>query len=169
MTKFSQEIPLAPPSLLWSQRQDFLNIHPAPFPITPNKEGPMEMRDEVLSSVGAHKRVSSVWSGRGWILLGNSSTGLCPQTRHRYTSFFFNFNLFEKGALTDNPILIDEEQDKENSPPPHLIVPLSGRRTQPPLLMRSCPFGTRIENAANLFMEICFNILYSCFCACILI
>ena len=48
----SQEIPLAAWQLLLSQRQDFLNDHLARFPITPNQEGTMEMRDEVLSSVG---------------------------------------------------------------------------------------------------------------------
>ena len=49
----SQEIPLAAWQLLLSQRQDFLNNHLARVPITPNQEGTMEMRDEVLSSVGA--------------------------------------------------------------------------------------------------------------------
>ena len=49
----SQEIPLAAWQLLLAQRQDFLNNHLARVPITPNQEGTMEMRDEVLSSVGA--------------------------------------------------------------------------------------------------------------------
>ena len=49
----SQETPLAAWQLLFSQRQDFLNNHLARVPITPNQEGTMEMRDEVLSSVGA--------------------------------------------------------------------------------------------------------------------
>ena len=49
----SQEIPLAAWKLLLSQRQNFLNIHLARVPITPNQKGTMEMRDEVLSSVGA--------------------------------------------------------------------------------------------------------------------
>ena len=39
--------------LLLSQKQDFLNIHLARVPITPNQEETMEMRDKVLSSVGA--------------------------------------------------------------------------------------------------------------------
>ena len=39
--------------MLLSQRQDFLNNHLARVPITPNQEGTLEMRDEVLSSVGA--------------------------------------------------------------------------------------------------------------------
>ena len=49
----SQEIPLAAWQLLLSQTQDFSNNHLARVPITANQEGTMEMRDEVLSSVGA--------------------------------------------------------------------------------------------------------------------
>ena len=49
----SQEIPLAAWQLLLSRKQDFLNNHLARVPITPNQEGTMEMREEVLSSVGA--------------------------------------------------------------------------------------------------------------------
>ena len=47
----SQEIPLAAWQLLLPRRQNFLNNHLARVPITPNQEGTMEMRDEVLSSV----------------------------------------------------------------------------------------------------------------------
>ena len=49
----SQEIPLAALQLLLSQRQDFLGNHLPRVPITQNQEGTMEMKDEVLSSVGA--------------------------------------------------------------------------------------------------------------------
>ena len=52
MTISSQEIPLTAWSLL-SQRQQFLNNHLAQVPVTPNQQGAYEMRDEVLSSVGA--------------------------------------------------------------------------------------------------------------------
>ena len=52
ITISSQEISLAAWQLLLSQRQDFLNDHLARVPITPNQEGTMQMRDEVLSSVG---------------------------------------------------------------------------------------------------------------------
>ena len=51
-TIISQEIPLAAWQLLLSQRQDFLDNHLPRVPITQNQEGTMEMRDEVLSSVG---------------------------------------------------------------------------------------------------------------------
>ena len=52
ITISSQEIPLAAWQLSLAQRQDFLNNHVARVPINPNQEGTMEMRDEVLSSVG---------------------------------------------------------------------------------------------------------------------
>ena len=51
----SAEILLAPWSLLLSQIQQFLNNHLARFPVTPNQKGSHEMRDEVLSSVGAQE------------------------------------------------------------------------------------------------------------------
>ena len=51
----SQDIPLAAWSLLLSQRQQFLNNHLARVPVTPNQQGTHEMRDEVLSSVGAQE------------------------------------------------------------------------------------------------------------------
>ena len=47
------EIPLAAWSLLLSQRQEFLENRLPRVPITPNQQGTFEMRDEVLSSVGA--------------------------------------------------------------------------------------------------------------------
>ena len=53
LTISSQEIPLAAWQLLLSQMQAFLDNHLPRVPITQNQEGTMEMRDEVLSSVGA--------------------------------------------------------------------------------------------------------------------
>ena len=43
-----------------------------------------------------------------------------------------------------NPIVLDEEEDKENAPPP--TTPESVKPTEPPRLQRSRSFGTRIEN-----------------------
>ena len=53
ITISSLEIPLAAWSLLLSQRQEFLHNHLLRVPITPNQQGTFEMREEVLSSVGA--------------------------------------------------------------------------------------------------------------------
>ena len=49
----SQEKLLAAWQLLLSQRQDFLDNHLPGVPITRDQQGTTEMRDEVLSSVGA--------------------------------------------------------------------------------------------------------------------
>ena len=50
-----QRIPLAAWSLLLSQKHQFLNNILGRVPVTPNQQGPHEMRDEVLSSVGAQE------------------------------------------------------------------------------------------------------------------
>ena len=46
----------------------------------------------------------------------------------------------------ENPIVLDEEQDKENAPP---TTPVSERPTEPPRLLRSSTFGARIENVPD--------------------
>ena len=48
-----RKIPLAALCLLLSHTADFLNSQLARVPITLNQQGSMEMRDELLSSVGA--------------------------------------------------------------------------------------------------------------------
>ena len=51
-------------------------------------------------------------------------------------------------SMAENPILIDKEEDKERSPPLPTF-PVSERPTQPPMLMGSCTFGTRIETVPD--------------------
>ena len=58
MTINSQEIFHAAWSFL-SEKQDFLNYHLRLVSFTRNQEGTKEMRDEVLSSVGAQDRDTS--------------------------------------------------------------------------------------------------------------
>ena len=70
LTISSQGIPLAAWQLLMSQRQEFLDNHLAQVPVTENQEGTMEMRDEVLSSVGAQDLVTSIRSRRLSVQLG---------------------------------------------------------------------------------------------------
>ena len=53
ITISSQETPLAAWQFLLFQWQDFLDNRLPRVPITQNQEGKMEMRDEVLFSVGA--------------------------------------------------------------------------------------------------------------------
>ena len=57
MAIISHENSLAAWSLLLSQRQEFLNNRLARVPATLNHERTMEMRDEVLSSVGAQDTI----------------------------------------------------------------------------------------------------------------
>ena len=57
------------------------------------------------------------------------------------------FDDLEMGSSAENPILLDEEEDKENSPP--TITPNSESPTRPPALLRSRPFGTRRENVPD--------------------
>ena len=68
----------------------------------------------------------------------------------------------------ENPIVLDEEEDKENAPPP--TTPESVRPTESPRLQRSLLFGTRIENVTDyvfrdLFQKVllclCFGIIYN--------
>ena len=88
MTMSSQKIPLAAWSLLLSQRQQFLNNLLARVPVTPNQQVTHEMKDEVLSSVGARDmdtsgyQVSSADLDDVEFFLGKRSTGCgrCFQT-----------------------------------------------------------------------------------------
>ena len=61
ITISSQEIPLTAWPLPWSQKQEILDNHLFRVPITPNQQGTFEMREEVLSSVGAQDMDTSSW------------------------------------------------------------------------------------------------------------
>ena len=150
----SQEIPLAAWQMLLSQRQDFLNNHLARVPITPNQEGTMGMRDDVLSSVGAQDLDTSSYQvfeledikfncedsqlDMDTLFRPGIDTPFSPKT----------FDDLSMGGSVENPIVLDEEQDKENSPPTP-STPESVRPTEPPRLQRSLPFGARIENVPD--------------------
>ena len=76
---------------------------------------------------------------------------------------------FSLEGSVENPIVLDEKEDKENVPPPP-STPESVRPTEPPRLQRSCAFGARLENVPdyvfrNLFQYVlpclCFNIISS--------
>ena len=150
----SQEIPLAAWQLLLSQRQDFLNNHLARVPITPNQEGTMEMREEVLSSVGAQDLDTSSYqvSDLEDIEFNWEDTKLDMDAVFRpgidtpFSPTVFDDLLMGDGSV-ENPIVLDEEEDKENAPPP--TTPESVRPTEPPRLQRSRAFGARIENVPD--------------------
>ena len=59
LTIASQENRLATLSLLLSQRQEILNKLIARVPVTPNQKGSHEVREDVVSSVGAQGRDTS--------------------------------------------------------------------------------------------------------------
>ena len=153
LTISSQEIPLAAWQLLLSQRQDFLNNHLPRVPITQNEEGTMEMREEVLSSVGAQDLDTSSYqvydlediefnwkksqSDMDAVFRPGIDTPFSPTT----------FDDFSMEGSVENPIVLDEEEDKENAPPPS--TPESVRPMEPPRLQRSRAFGARMENVPD--------------------
>ena len=150
----SQEIPLAAWQLLLSQRQDFLNNHLARVPITPNQEGTMEMREEVLSSVGAQdldtssyqvsdlEDIEFIWEDTQL----DMDAVFRPGIDTPFSPTVFDDLLMGDGSV-ENPIVLDEEEDKENAPPP--TTPESVRPTEPPRLQRSRAFGARKENVPD--------------------
>ena len=62
-------------------------------------------------------------------------------------SIFDDFQM--EGSTGANPIIVDDEEDKENSAPTTTTTPESERPTEPPRLMKSRPFGTRLENVLD--------------------
>ena len=157
MTKNSQEVSLAAWSLMLSPRQKVLNNHLARVPVTPNQQGTHEMRDEVFSSVGAQEGLDTsgyqvsaevddvefYWENDQLDVDAHFRPGidtLCSPTV---------FEDLEMGGSAENPILLDEEEDKENSPPT-TTAPVSERPTRPPALRRSRPFAKRVKKCSWL-------------------
>ena len=170
ITISSQELPLAAWQLLLSQRQDFLDNHLARVPITPNQEGTMEMRDEVLFSVGAQDLDTSSYqvSDLEDIEFNGENSQLDMDSIFRPgrdTTFFptvFEDLLMGDGSV-ENPIVLDEEEDKENSAPTTTTL-VSERPTEPPRLLRSRPFGARIENVPDYIYRSLFQYVLPCLC-----
>ena len=114
----------------------------------------MEMRDEVLSSVGAQDLDTSSYqvSDRedeefNW---EDSQLEMDAVFRPGIDILFSSttFDDLSMGGSVENPIVLDEEEDKENSPPAP-STPESVTLTDPPRLQRIRPFGTRIENVPD--------------------
>ena len=155
LTISSLEIPLAAWSLLLSQRQQFLNNHSPRVPITPNKHRAFEMREEVLSSVGAQDTDT-----RGYDLSGlediefswedpvvDMDSVYRPEIDTLFSpSIFDGFQM--EGSIAANPIIVDDEEEKENSAPT-TTTPESEIPTETPRLLRNRPFGTRLENVPD--------------------
>ena len=61
-------------------------------------------------------------------------------------------DLSMREGSVEKPIVLDKEEDKENSPPAP-STPESVRPTEPPRLQRSRPFGARIENVPDYLLR----------------
>ena len=59
-------------------------------------------------------------------------------------SLFDDFQM--EGSTAASPIMVDDEEEKENSAPTTTATPEPERPTEPPRLLRSRPFVTRLEN-----------------------
>ena len=109
------------------------------------------MRDEVLSSVGAQEGL--VTSGYQvsadldvdfyW---GNDQLDVDAVFRPGFDTLFSPtaFEDLEMGGSAENPILLDKEEDRENSPPTTTTL-VPDRPTRPPPLLRSRPFGVSLS------------------------
>ena len=71
-------------------------------------------------------------------------------------------DLSMEGSI-ENPFLLDEEEDKENAPPPPSI-PESVRSTETPRLQRSRAFGTREEKVPDYVFRYLLQQVIPCFC-----
>ena len=138
--------------MLLSQRQEILNNHLPRVPITPKQQGIIEMRQKVLSDVGAQALDTSSYQFTdlediefNW---ENSKVDsvFTPGIDTLFSSTTLDDLLMGNGSV-ENPIVLDEEKDKENAPAP--TKPEFVRLTAPPRLQRSRAFGERLENAPN--------------------
>ena len=161
LTISSQEIPLAAWKLMWSQTHDFLNNHLAQVPIFPNQQGTFEMRKEVHSSVGAQYLDTSSYQVSdlediefNW---ENSQLDMDAMFRPGIATPFsvttFDELLMGDGSV-ENPIVLDEEEYKENAPP---RTPESVRPTEPPRLQRSRAFGAQMVNVPDYIFRKSFH------------
>ena len=124
----------------------------------------MKMMDEVLLNLGAQDMGTS-----GYQVSVLDDFDFYPENdqldvnvvlRPRNETPFSSIALddLEMGGLAENPILLDEEEDKENSPPATLV---SVRSTQPPALLRMWPFGTMVETVPE---DVFRKLFHSCVC-----
>ena len=154
VTISSKEIPLAAWQLLLSQRQDFLNNHLAQVPITPNQQGTFEMREEILSSVGAQNLDTSSYQVSdledvqfNWEYSQLDMDAVFrPGIDTPFPLTTFDDLMMADGSV-ENPIVLDEEEDKENAHP--ATTPESVRPTESRRLLRSRAFGARMKNVPD--------------------
>ena len=127
----------------------------------------MELRDEVLSSVGAQDLDTSSYQVSdlediefNW---ENSQLDVDAVFRPGIdTPFSPNTidDLSMEGSV-GNPIVLDGEEKKENAPP---SLPESVRPKEPPRLLRSRVFGAKIETVPDYVYRILFHLVLPCLC-----
>ena len=109
----------------------------------------MEMRDEVLSSVGAQDMDTSSYqvSNLDDIKFNWETSQLDAMFRPGIDTPFSptTFDELSMEGSVENSFVLEEEEDKVNAPPPP-STPESVRPTEPPRLQRSGAFETRKEN-----------------------
>ena len=153
ITISSQEKHLAAWQLLLCQRPEFLHNHLPRVPITQNQEGTMGMRKEVLSSVGVQYLDTSRYQVPDLedieFNCENSQLDMDAVFRPGIDTLFSptTFDDLSMEQSVEKPIVLDEEEDKKNAPPPS--TPESVRATEAPRLQRSRAFGARMENIPN--------------------
>ena len=159
LTISSLEVPLAAWSLLLPQRQDFLNNHLPRVPITPNQVGTFEIREEVLSSVGAQNTDT-----RGYGLFDLEDTefswedpALDMDSVYRPgidtpfpPSIFDDFQM--EGSTAANTIIVDDEEEKENSAPT-TSTPESELPTEPSQITERSSIGDSTGKCARIRIQ----------------
>ena len=122
---------------------------------TQEQGGTIELRDEVLSSMGAQDMVTSSYQVSdlediefNW---ENSQVEVDavfgPGTDTTFSLTTFD-DLSMEGSV-ENPIVLDKDEDKENSPLPS--TPKSIRPTEPTRLQRSRTFGAKLRIVPGFF------------------
>ena len=112
------------------------------------------MREEVLSSVGAQDLDTSSYqvSDLEDIEFNWEKSQLDMDSVFRpgidtpFSPTVFDDLLMSDGSVGNPIVLEEEEEDKENTAP---TTPVSERPTEPPRLLRSRAFGTRIEKVPD--------------------
>ena len=147
----SQEFPLAAWSLLLSPGLDCLKNHLAHVLITAIQGGTMEMKDEVLSSVGAQERVTEghqVSDPDGFVLYWETDQLDADAVFTSGIDSLFSptaFDDLEKVGSAENPFCSTKCRTRGTVLQQHQSLRDQNNHLQPPTLLRSCPSGTRIE------------------------
>ena len=121
----------------------------------------MDMRDEVLSSLGAQDLVTTSYQASdiehiefNWENPHMDMDAVFRPGIHTPFSPTTFDDLSMEGSV-ENPIVSDEEEDKENASPP--TTPESVRPTEPPRLQRSRAFGAIMGNVPEYVFRILFQ------------